>query len=272
MLCCQAGGLPPFAIASCLLLRVSVKFAFADSLLCCLLALHLPWPAARAGGPAFCGDSLQQLLLPGKLLPLGASVLGLFGTAVRCATWSTTANRPLPPWRAIHPCTCGVPTTSRTAPPCCLLLQVLSNLPEYTPGVQQGTAKLLAEQVGVQTNQVQLATPSFPVTSEVTVTGACACACTLPVSPLPALPPSLVYCPSGWILTAIVCSCCSLPRLMDGTAGVPAGYDTDVTMSLVYYLEVDKSGGLRLAGWLAGWLAERWVWWIVGRCTSWQAT
>lgn len=42
---------------------------------------------------------------------------------------------------------------------------------------------------------------------------------------------------------------------MGGAAGVPAGYDNDMTMSLVYYLEVDKSGGMSLAASLAAWLA-----------------
>jgi hypothetical protein len=77
---------------------------------------------------------------------------------------------------------------------------VLSNLPDYTPGVQQGTAKLLAEQVGVQTNQVQLLTPSFPVTSEVTVTGACV----TPTTASPAAAQPLIPCwfsPAAWLST-----------------------------------------------------------------------
>ena len=55
------------------------------------------------------------------------------------------------------------------------------------------------------------------------------------------------------------------------TAGVPAGYDSDVTLSLVYYLEVDKSGGLdRLNG--GQHALGNTLWQIAGLCTCWQRT
>jgi hypothetical protein len=56
------------------------------------------------------------------------------------------------------------------------------------------------------------------------------------------------------------------------TAGVPAGYDNDVTVSLVYYLEVDKSGGLWQAERGGNTLWQHALWQIAGLCTCWQRT
>ena len=54
----------------------------------------------------------------------------------------------------------------------CGWVQVMDNLGSYTGEVQSQVAQQLAQQIGVQPQQVALTTPNFPVSSQVVVAGA----------------------------------------------------------------------------------------------------